>query len=45
LKMGVLWAIDPTVPVPAAVVRLPVQLTDTPLEKEEIAPLPPGGPA
>jgi S1-C subfamily serine protease len=30
-KMGVMWAIDHTTPVPSAVVRLPVPLSDTPL--------------
>jgi S1-C subfamily serine protease len=46
-KMGVLWAIDPAVPVPTAVVRLPVKLTDTPPENDAgtvpLTPLSPGG--
>jgi S1-C subfamily serine protease len=44
-KMGVLWAMDPSIPVPTTVVRLPVQLTDTPPAKDEtIVILSPGGP-
>jgi hypothetical protein len=44
-KMGVLWAIDPNVPMPVAVVRLPTPLTDaTPLPKDIVLPMAPGGP-
>ena len=42
-KMGVLWAIDPSVPVPVTVVRLPVRLSDTPPDpKESVQPMPRG---
>jgi S1-C subfamily serine protease len=37
-KMGVLWAVDPSVAIPTITVRTPTPLSDTPPEKNEDAP-------